>query len=247
MAAGEAERGAAVPACGAGHMTAGDPVGAMHPQAASAVELGDRIDEAHQHQGGARRGDRFHIVVGGLEVDEVAAELFGQAVEEARPRRGSRAHSIHGHCVRTGGTASGRRAAKFEDGDDAEPDHQHQHRHREIDRRYGDRVGVARPEERLGGEHHARAGGGGDRGGGGRHHDPPPYRNAADEDERQHHEAPADQPVAAHRHHPVADAAGGPERIIGAEGADEGEERHQTDEGDSLTGQRPAQFAKRER
>ena len=58
---------------------------------------------------------------------------------------------------------------------------------------------------------------------------------------------PQTSQFAAHRHRPVAEAAGQPEGIVSAEGADEGEEQHQADERRPLTGQRAAQFAKRER
>ena len=150
---------------------------------------------------------------------------------------------------RSGALADGapRPVPRFEDGDDREADHQHQHRHREIDRVQGDRLGVVPPEERLGGDHDPRAGRGGDRGGGRRHQRAAPRRCAADGDERQHHEAAADEPVGAHRQRPVADAVEQAERIVSAEGADEGEERDQTHERERLNGRRPAQFTKRER
>ena len=89
MAPGEPERRAAVATRSPCHMAARDPVGAVDPEPVRAVELRNGVDEAHQDQGRACRGNCLHVVVGGLEIDEVAAEFFGQAVEEACPRRGA--------------------------------------------------------------------------------------------------------------------------------------------------------------
>ena len=67
--------------------------------------------------------------------------------------------------------------------------------------------------------------------------------------QRQHDDAAADQPVGAERERPVAEAAGKPDRIVGAERPDEGEQPDETDQRRALAGERPGaeQFTMRER
>ena len=97
--------------------------------------------------------------------------VVDEAAEETRRRIG-------------GGIATCRRslllvlkipAPSAADSDDQGTDHQHQHRHRQVDRRQCARVGVARPEQRFGGEDDACAGDGGhERSQRYRQHAPPP-------------------------------------------------------------------------
>ena len=57
------------------------------------------------------------------------------------------------------------------------------------------------------------------------------------------------QPIRAERQHPVAEAPGGGDRIVGAERPDEGEQRDEAGEHRPLDGERPGaeQFTIRER
>ena len=74
-------------------------------------------------------------------------------------------------------------------------------------------------------------------------------RDRVSQAQRQHHDAAADQPVGAERERPVAEAAGKPDRIVGAERPDVGEQPDETDERRALAGERPGaeQFTMRER
>ena len=53
----------------------------MHSEPVGSLQFSDRVGEAHQDQRRAGGCERFDIVIGHLEIDEVAAEFRGQAAE----------------------------------------------------------------------------------------------------------------------------------------------------------------------
>ena len=72
----------------ADHVSTGDPIGTMHSEPVGSLQFSDRVGEAHQDQRRAGGRERFDIVIGHLEIDEVAAEFRGQAAEELYPKVG---------------------------------------------------------------------------------------------------------------------------------------------------------------
>ena len=76
-----------------------------------------------------------------------------------------------------------------------------------------------------------------------------PHRCPGCDTKRQHHDAGAYKPIGAHRERPVAYAAEWSNRIVGAEGADEREQRDEARQHRPLNRKRPRsqQFTIRER
>ena len=61
----------------ADHVSTGDPIGAMHSEPVGSLQFSDRVGEAHQDQRRAGGRERFDIVIGHLEIDEVGGRVPG--------------------------------------------------------------------------------------------------------------------------------------------------------------------------